>query len=313
VASPQKERGYTPIAHEILDEISHCAFNGAQFCIIMKIWRMTYGFQRKDHKFSIEFLQLSTGLSERAVKKEVKALIAADVLIVTKKSSRTASRRMSFNKNYDEWSIRKRGGPVEKQLDLFSSDEVHDCSPNNGEDQVHDCSPNEVHDCSPNSNENHYFEVHDCSPMKERRSLKKKIFKENVDLFEQFYSVYPRKISKQAAYKAWQKLEKEASFDPAQVIQNTLNFAETHRMLGTEVRFIPHPSTYLNQKRFIDYPVVDPEGIATQHLTPRQRRNQEQDDILRRLYEEGVREDEEARGGAAAVDYQNRLPQFRGE
>ncbi|MFD1955990.1 replication protein [Paenibacillus thailandensis] len=269
MARPQKENGYTPVAHEILDEICQYAFNGAQLRLVIKIWRMTYGFSRKDHEFSITFLAANTLLSERTVKKELAALIKAKVLVVTKRASRTSSRKLAFNKNYEEWIIKKSGDSVVSN-NSSPVNEVHDTSPNNVDYQVHDTSPNnvdyQVHDTSPH-------EGNDTSPSRvtlggtilppdKEKDLLKKIYKEKEISFETFWSIYPRRVSKQAALKAWNKLSKDKDFDPELVIRNTVHFAETHKLLQTKPNFILHASTYLNQKRYEDYPTVDPEGIA---------------------------------------------------
>lgn len=126
---------------------------------------------------------------------------------------------------------------------------------------VNNTSPLGVNNTSPQSNENPYLGVNDTSPKIDKRSLKI-INKDNSDWFDEFWSVYPRRVSKQAAKKAWLRLSKEAEFDPTLIIENTINFAETCKLLETETKFIPHPSTYLNQKRYEDYSVVDPEGIS---------------------------------------------------
>lgn len=257
MARPQIENGFTSVANEILDEICFFKFNGAQLRIILKIWRLTYGYKRKDHDFSITFLHENTGLSESAVKKELKALIGAKVLIEVQKATRSTSRRLSFNKNYEEWIMPKSGDEMSEEKDQFNVNQGHDCAPNKEEDQVHDCDPHEVHDCIPNSD----FEVHDCTPSKRNKDLKKS-FKEKEALFDQFYSIYPRKVARKKAESSWRTLCKNKDFDPDLAIANTMNFIETIKLLGTSPTFIPYPSTYLNQKRYEDYPRVDPEGLA---------------------------------------------------
>lgn len=259
MSGAQKENGFTQVAHEILDNIVKYKFNGAQFRIIMKIWRMTYGYHRKDKDFSITFLHQETGLSEGAVKKALSYLIKSKVLVVTKKQTGTTSRWLAFNKYFDQWKVPKGGDSMSKE----SVNEVYDQTPHGVKDEVYDQTPHEVYDQTPQSNEISYFEVYDQTPIKRyKRSLN--ILKDNVDGFDKFYSIYPRKVSKAAAKKAWDKLAKEGGFNPELIIQNTLNYADTCRLIETETRYIPHPSTYLNQRRFEDYPVIDPEGLSQQ-------------------------------------------------
>lgn len=256
MADVQKENGFTPVAHEILDEICQYKFNGAQLRLIVKVWRLTYGYGRKDHDFSISFLSECTRLAERTVKKELKTLLDLNVLIETKRATRSNSRRISFNKDYDTWTIQKSGEYMPEQLDLFS-DQVHDHAPNSQPNEVHDCSPHEVHDHAPNS----VFEGNDCSPINRYKDLKISI-KDKYALFDRFYDIYPRRISKKKAQESWKRLCNQKDFNPIQALEQTQNFAYTCKLLETETKFIAYPATFLNQKRYEDYTVVDPEGLA---------------------------------------------------
>ncbi|WP_127506166.1 replication protein [Paenibacillus humicus] len=255
----QKENGYTPIAHVILEQASQHAFNGAQSRLLMRIWRLTYGYNRKDHEFSISYLKKATGLSERTVKKELAALIKANVLIVTKHETRTTARKLAFNKRYKQWTIQKDGGD---QVEELNFDEGNDTAPHQDESSYFEgkyTAPPEGNDTAPQ-----VATLRGTILPLNKDILLKKVFKENVDPFTLFYETYPRRISKAAALKAWKKLQKEPDFDPIIVILHTQNFAETHKLLKTQTSYIPHPSTYLNQKRFEDYSVVDPEGLLQQ-------------------------------------------------
>lgn len=273
MATPQKENGFTPVANELLDEICRYKFNASQLRIILKVWRLTYGYSRKEHDFSVTFLHETTGLSEVTVKKELKSLIEAKVLKVTKEATYNAARKLSFNKNYEEWEV---AGMASKD-----DPEVYDHTPLQPSSEVYDCIPLEVSDHIPQVITQGYTIV----PPNKEISLKK-VFKENVT-FNDFYSLYPRKISKQAALKAWTKLSKEKDFDPNAIITNTINFAKTCELLNTEARYIPHPSTFLNQKRYEDYPTVDPEGLADHKQSAFDR---DKDDLERMMREAEDRE-----------------------
>ncbi|OBZ13313.1 replication protein [Bacillus sp. FJAT-26390] len=258
MAKPQKENGYTVIAHEILDNICRFNFNGAQLRIIMKVWRMTYGYKRKDHALALTYLQEATGLSRGTMKKELGYLIEAKVLIVTKEATNKDARKLAFNKNYDEWE-----GVAMAAKGNF---EGSDSDPQQLSFEGSDSDPLEGCNTDPLDLTLRGAIV---TPNKDIKSLKI-IFKDNTpafDYFDYFYSVYPRRISKQAALKAWTKLSREKSFDPERIISNTVNYAETCKLLDTKVNFIPHPSTYLNQKRYVDYWEVDPEGLAAGKAT----------------------------------------------
>lgn len=85
MASPQKENGFTPIAHEILEAIQQFKFTLNELKIILCVLRYTYGFNRKSHSMSLSFFENHTGLSRSRINKAIKNLVNNNVLIITKK------------------------------------------------------------------------------------------------------------------------------------------------------------------------------------------------------------------------------------
>jgi hypothetical protein len=69
-----------------------------------------------------------------------------------------------------------------------------------------------------------------------------------VYTFDDFYAVYPRKVNKDSAMKAWVKIDVELH---EKIIEDVKNRVVNHAG-WKEQRYIPHPSTYLNQKRWED-------------------------------------------------------------
>lgn len=66
--------------------------------------------------------------------------------------------------------------------------------------------------------------------------------------FEEFWYKYPKKVGKEAALKAWNKMNP----DIIQVI-DALNWQrETKQWLQEDGKYIPNPATYLNQGRWMD-------------------------------------------------------------
>ena len=68
--------------------------------------------------------------------------------------------------------------------------------------------------------------------------------------FDDFWSVYPRKVSKQAAIKAW-KAAKIGTGLVDTIIEDVKRRCNTE-WKDAEIQFIPHPTTYLNQRRWED-------------------------------------------------------------
>ena len=67
--------------------------------------------------------------------------------------------------------------------------------------------------------------------------------------FDNFYKLYPRKVGRYLAQKCFQKLSRKDKVDAYNGLINYIKFWESSE---TEKQFIPHPSTFLNQKRWED-------------------------------------------------------------
>lgn len=114
IAGAQLENGYTRIANEILESLAKQPLNGTQRRILDVVFRYTYGFNRKDHELSVNFLISVMGLRSTQYKqvcRELKNLIGANILIETGKPDKNSSRKISFNKDYNLWT-NKTSGPI---------------------------------------------------------------------------------------------------------------------------------------------------------------------------------------------------------
>lgn len=68
-------------------------------------------------------------------------------------------------------------------------------------------------------------------------------------MFEDFWNAYPRKIGKLAAKRAYDRSLKHAS--PEEIAAGLAAFVEAAPWDGN-LRFCPHPTTWLNQGRWAD-------------------------------------------------------------
>lgn len=108
MANVQLENGFTKIANELLEVIQDYKFTTNQLKIIMVVWRKTYGWQTKDSEISLTYFQNATHLSRSRVNESLKELISCKVIIEIKKGgSNGKGKVITFNKNYDEWTIPK--------------------------------------------------------------------------------------------------------------------------------------------------------------------------------------------------------------
>jgi len=74
-------------------------------------------------------------------------------------------------------------------------------------------------------------------------------------LFDEFWALYPRKIAKAVARKAWSRLNQQQQLDAAKAIQTHIEYWASKE---TELEFIPHPATWINQERWEDELVIEP-------------------------------------------------------
>jgi len=107
MASPQKENGYTPIANEILEVLPKISLNGTQYRILFVVWRYTYGFNRKEHELSENFISKAIDCDRRQVRRELNNLINYKIISVKKEATFKNPRLIEFNKNYNEWVIER--------------------------------------------------------------------------------------------------------------------------------------------------------------------------------------------------------------
>ena len=67
-------------------------------------------------------------------------------------------------------------------------------------------------------------------------------------IFEKFWKVYPRKVAKKQAAKIFKKIQEK---DHKNLLKGVVLFGEEKK--NTDIQYIPHPSTWLNQERWMDY------------------------------------------------------------
>jgi predicted phage replisome organizer len=96
------------------------------------------------------------------------------------------------------------------------------------------------------SNDESNVTVTDGSALEEEKNKNKKDIYSNE--FEQFWSIYPRKVDKKKALKAFKTCLKNYSLET--IIDGTKKYAL--QVQHTEKQFIKHPATFLNNDSFID-------------------------------------------------------------
>lgn len=96
-------------------------------------------------------------------------------------------------------------------------------------------------------------ERHIAVPLPSHKYKEQEQEKENyyTPSFESFWKMYPRKIGKKKAFEAWRKADCENG-----ILQEVLKGAEAYAdhcsSEKTEMKFIAHPTTWINQERWTD-------------------------------------------------------------
>ena len=75
-------------------------------------------------------------------------------------------------------------------------------------------------------------------------------------MFDVFWAVYPRRLAKKDAEKAWRKIPAHIQSD---VIQALKRHVQAWQQKGVEKQFIPYPASWLNGERWYDEVELAPE------------------------------------------------------
>jgi hypothetical protein len=81
--------------------------------------------------------------------------------------------------------------------------------------------------------------------------------------FAEFWQAYPKKVAKPVAEKAFAKLNPTSEL-LANIITAIETYQQTSHWREQQGKFIPHPATFLNQRRWEDVlvPIVSPVGMT---------------------------------------------------
>ena len=90
--------------------------------------------------------------------------------------------------------------------------------------------------------------------------------------FQDFYSLYPRKMARKDAERAWNRLTPTQQKECLEALPNYLKY---WKIKETQKDYIPYPATFLNQERWTDELDLEPNKkpelpwYSTEELTTR--------------------------------------------
>ncbi len=103
--SPQLEKGYTRVAHTLLEAVLQYPFTGGELKLVFAVIRSTYGWNRKEAVLYVVELAEMTNLSCRHTKRLLQRLARDQVL---RKHPITRMRVvMGLNKHFSTWRMRR--------------------------------------------------------------------------------------------------------------------------------------------------------------------------------------------------------------
>jgi hypothetical protein len=74
--------------------------------------------------------------------------------------------------------------------------------------------------------------------------------------FDEFWAIYPKKVSKQTAFQAWRRIAPDENVTPDQMTDKIIAAVKAHKLSrqwrSDAGKFIPHPTTWLKGRRWED-------------------------------------------------------------
>lgn len=200
------------------------------------LYALIYGFTQAENQVftgSLQYISDFLGISKQAVQETLKRLL--DKGLIAK------SERYFNGIKYVEYkTLRNNFNGIQESCipyNLNGSQESCTTIQENCTGMQESCIPKQE-SCTNNNINNNI----NNNKIKNKENIKEK-------LFDDFWKVYPRKVSKQEAIKSFNKIENIEKVIP-KIIRAVVYLKSTEQW--QEERFIPHPTTFINQRRWED-------------------------------------------------------------
>lgn len=287
MANPQKENGYVGIANALWDEVIRRDFSKRHTAILMLIWRMSYGCQRREA--TIPRLQDFSlcGVGPNHIANELEYLEGCKVITWDRDSG-----SFQINKDYELWQISPTKGwdserykslvhrnletPRKGKVDFpKQEEEVDEDHPETGSELgVENFPKQEVREGRerdetsqnrkselPKTGSGNADEPSDSTLSELQKDSIKDINKDlnNIyaEWFDRFWELYPKKVGKQKAREKFMKLAPK--LDIEKVLKGTQNYIA---YCTRTRRFLKDGSTFVNQEVWVDFLEADSVEIA---------------------------------------------------
>ena len=228
------KNGYVRIANDLFEAIFIKAhLTQRQLIVISFIIRQTYGWQRKSHDLSYQFIANGTGIARRHVIVTVRELETAKIITIDRSQNRNI---IGINKDVSEWQLVTKSVTSRKNASDQFGQQLVTKSVTSTSDQIGD--------------------------RKKDRQLKTDERKtDSYEHFDFLWSLYPRKLGKSSVTKATRaEVERNADAVRRAIERYKAEIERQH----TEERFILSGSTFFNG-RWRDYAESDGEAAEVIH------------------------------------------------
>lgn len=238
----QLDDGYAKIVHGVFLALAQYKMSNNCTRVLMVIFRMTYGFQRKEAQISLDKFEQMTGIHKSHIVRAIKALTYHN--IITRLGNYDPP-KYSFQKYFTKWK------PWEGERNLTSA------LPNRVKTITQ--SGNASLKININIKKTHGLNVSDTpkgltekQPPKPPPKPPKPTKTQGNGYFDRFWNAYPKKYKKIDAQKAWGQMIK----DPAAMIDTLVAAVEawkkTNDWQRDSGRYIPYPATWLRAGQWMD-------------------------------------------------------------
>lgn len=102
MANPQREKGNVQIANDLFDALCRADLSGAEFRVVLAIYRRTYGYRKKQETVKLSQLMVLTGIGDKGYLSRITSALASRKIIL-KIGKSGAPCEYGPQKDYDQW------------------------------------------------------------------------------------------------------------------------------------------------------------------------------------------------------------------
>ena len=237
MAKPQAENGHVDIANGIAEALCRINLTAYEGRVLWALFRKTYGWHKKWDHISYTQWEEITGIKRWHIARTIKLLIERN--IITQRGNGYKI-EYSFQKDYEQWKM------VSHRHDLLPREVTEEQALPRGEEALprgEEALPRGVTKALPNG-----VNTKEKKETIQKKRQKKEDLSQN---FQIFWIAYPKKVAKANAEKAFAKINPDEQLLKT-MLTSIKRAKKSEGWLKDDGKFIPHPTTWLNGRRWED-------------------------------------------------------------